>query len=155
MNTTEPEWKSVDDVTPGCDQFPSVSIIVPVFNAQQTIVECIAALTKQDYAGEFEILVVDNESTDQSHELAAAFSTPVKLLTERRPGASAARNTGIRDASYDLIAFIDADCIARPDWLSSLSAVWQQGAGLRLVGGSIVAREPTNSIGKYIEFAFD
>ena len=68
----------------------------------------------------FEVIVVDNGSRDGSGKLAESFGARVEY--ERMPNRSRARNAGVRAARADLLAFIDADCTASPQWLSSLLA---------------------------------
>lgn len=96
-----------------------ISVIIPVLNASSTLGDCIDALLRQDLpAGEFEVIVVDNNSTDDS--IAIARQHGVKVLSEPHKSAYAARNLGLREAKGDLVAFTDADCIAKKGWLKSL-----------------------------------
>ncbi len=97
-----------------------ISIIVPVFNAAATLGDCLDALLRQDVpAASYEVIVVDNNSTDDSMAVARQRPT-VRLLSETRQSAYAARNRGIRAATGDLIVFTDADCVPRHNWLSRL-----------------------------------
>jgi len=97
--------------------FPTLSIIVPVHNDKKNIARLIHSLLDQDYPKRlYEIIIVDNNSTDGSKEIIKRF--PVKLLEERRIQSSyAARNKGIKHAKNEIIALIDSDCIATPQWL--------------------------------------
>lgn len=96
-----------------------ISIIIPVFNAAATLGDCIDAVLQQELsADEFEVIVVDNNSTDNS--IAIAKQRGVRVLSELRTSSYAARNSGLREAKGDLIAFTDADCIAKKDWLKGL-----------------------------------
>jgi glycosyltransferase involved in cell wall biosynthesis len=103
-----------------CSSLPRVSVIVPVFNSQQTIVECIESLLSQDYPNElYEIVVVDNNSTDQTVEIVERY--PVKMTHQRLLQTPAAtRNQGVCEAKGEYLAFIDADCVAAPGWLLSI-----------------------------------
>lgn len=93
-----------------------VSIIIPVYNHWEPLAHCLEELRAQDYDGSVEIVVVDNGSTEPA---------PERLPGEERigrcrcdtPGSYAARNHGIALASGAILAFIDADCVPRPDWL--------------------------------------
>lgn len=99
---------------------PHLSIIVPFFNSERHLGSCIESLLGQlDVGGLFEIILVDNGSTDTSASIAAGFGSVI-VLEEPVPGAYAARNTGIRRARAPLIAFTDADCVVAPDWLCSI-----------------------------------
>ena len=99
-----------------------VSIIVPVYNGQETIAACIESLLAQEYPRErCEILIVDNNSTDRTAEIVQQY--PVTLLHEQGVQTpAAARNRGIQAARGEILALIDADCIATPVWLHSLVA---------------------------------
>src|SRR5205809_152715 len=103
---------------------PSVSVVVPVLNAARTLPSCLAALDRLD-PGPTEILLVDNGSTDGSLELMQKFTdggrhARRRLLHEQRRGASVSRNTGLRAARGDIVAFTDADCAPEMDWLAQL-----------------------------------
>lgn len=98
---------------------PLVSVIVPVFNAADALPRLLTSLRAQDYPRDrFEILCVDNASTDPGPAWLRT-QTDVTLLSQTEwQGPAATRNTGIWAARGDLLAFIDADCWAAPDWLS-------------------------------------
>ena len=98
-----------------------VSVVVPVYNGASTIVDCLRGLLAQSMAREtFEIIVVDDGSTDETAALASAF--PVRLLRRDNGGAAAARNSGMEVARGTWVAFIDADCVASRGWLHALTA---------------------------------
>jgi glycosyltransferase involved in cell wall biosynthesis len=103
-----------------------VSVIVPMFNAAATVVRCADALLSQDYTRDsFEILMVDNNSTDGSRELLEGRAG-ISLLTQPKQGAYAARNLAVRQATGDLLAFTDPDCIPARDWLTTMVRVLTQ-----------------------------
>jgi glycosyltransferase involved in cell wall biosynthesis len=94
--------------------------VVPFFNSERHIGSCIEALLGQvEVGGPFEILLVNNRSTDASASLVARYRGLI-VLEEPTPGAYAARNAGIRRARAPLIAFTDADCVVADDWLRSV-----------------------------------
>jgi lipopolysaccharide/colanic/teichoic acid biosynthesis glycosyltransferase/glycosyltransferase involved in cell wall biosynthesis len=97
-----------------------VSVVIPAFNAEATIPHCLAGLKNQSFADSFEIIVVDDGSTDQTATLASAAD--VTVITTPRGRPAAARNAGIDKAVGDLICFTDADCIPHPDWLLHITA---------------------------------
>ena len=94
-----------------------VSVVVPVRNAESTIELCLRSLMKQNFT-KLEVIVVDNMSTDNTREKIARY--PVTFIEEKRINSYVARNTGIREASGEVVAFFDSDCIATPEWISSL-----------------------------------
>lgn len=104
----------------GARPLPVISVVIPVRDAAGTLADCIAALKSQDPGdGSVELLFVDNGSTDGS--LGILRSAPgIRLLEESRPGAYAARNTGVGEARGRIIAFTDPDCIADEGWIRSV-----------------------------------
>lgn len=123
-----------------------VSVIVPVHNAAAWLGDCLDALLRQDLpAGSFEIIAVDNRSTDDSAAILKR-QPGVRLLSEPAPGAYAARNRAIRAARGELFAFIDADCVARPDWLARLQHGLTAAPGTRVVMGRDVPTGASTAI---------
>lgn len=99
---------------------PIISVVVPFFNSERYIARCVESLlSQQEVGGSYEIIMVDNGSRDGSHSIVDRYSDLV-VLEESTPGAYAARNTGIRRARAPFIAFTDADCEAKSDWLRSI-----------------------------------
>ena len=120
------------------------SIIIPAYNSKGTISECIRALSSQDFTGKYEIIVVDDGSTDSTAK--AAEQCGAIVLWQENCGPAKARNAGARRASANILLFTDADCICQKDWLSQMLAPFKdpqvvgvQGA-YRTLQGSIVAR---------------
>ncbi|MBN1537137.1 MAG: glycosyltransferase [Anaerolineales bacterium] len=95
----------------------SITVVVPVYNGEDTIVDCMNALTKQSLPPD-EVIVVDDGSTDRSAALAEAKS--VRVIHQENQGPASARNTGIHHANGDLILFTDSDCEAHPDWVREM-----------------------------------
>jgi cellulose synthase/poly-beta-1,6-N-acetylglucosamine synthase-like glycosyltransferase len=94
-------------------------VIVPVLNGESTIADCLDALLATDYpADRREILVIDNGSGDGTAALCQA--RPVRYLREERRGVSNARNRGIAESRGEILAFVDADCLVEPQWLTEL-----------------------------------
>ena len=93
------------------------SVVVPFFNAGRFIERCAVALLSQTYpADRFEILMVDNNSTDRSAHIVGKFDR-ISLLRETQQGSYAARNRGIQEARGAIVAFTDPDCVPRDNWL--------------------------------------
>ncbi|MCJ7634618.1 glycosyltransferase [Candidatus Bathyarchaeota archaeon] len=97
--------------------YPFVSIIVVVLNMADMIGACLSSLISLDYPKDkYEVIVVDGGSTDKTVQICQGFSA--KLVVETRKGRGIARNVGIANSHGDIVAFIDADCVASTDWLS-------------------------------------
>jgi glycosyltransferase involved in cell wall biosynthesis len=119
------------------------SIIVPVYNTAPFLAGCIGALKHQDYDRDrYEILLVDNNSTDGSADILAA-ATGVTVLSETKQGSYAARNLGVRMARGEVIAFTDSDCLPEPGWLRAIDTAFAD-RGLQVVLGS---RRPQRETG--------
>jgi len=100
----------------------NVSVIIPVHNGQQTLGQCLSSVLGQAYA-RYEVIVVDNNSTDKTKEIIVGFQAKHKHLSyvfEPHKSRGAARNAGVKAARGDVIAMIDADCTAPSDWLTRL-----------------------------------
>lgn len=95
----------------------TISIVIPNYNGAETIGKCLEAAFASEYKN-FDVVVVDDCSDDNSIEIISRF--PCKLVRlEHRSGASKARNTGALSCSSEIIFFTDADCLLRPDALST------------------------------------
>jgi glycosyltransferase involved in cell wall biosynthesis len=96
------------------------SVVVPFFNAGRFIERCALALLSQTYPPDrFEILMVDNNSTDRSAHIVRKFDR-ISLLRETQQGSYAARNRGIQEARGEIVAFTDPDCVPRDNWLEQI-----------------------------------
>lgn len=111
----------------------NVSVVIPNFNGSAWLPGCLDALAAQTY-GDFEIILVDNGSTDDSLRLVAERYPQVRVLGfGANVGFAAACNTGIRAANGEMIALLNNDTLARPGWLAAL--VDALGAAPSTVGG--------------------
>ncbi len=130
---------------PFIDEKEKISVIIPVYQAASTLHACVNSLLSQEDAGEYEILLVDDGSTDGSGEICDRIREQhpqvVVCHTENR-GAAAARNRGIDEATGTLITFVDSDDTVEPDYLDYLRRL-RDAAGTRLV----VAAHDTPDVG--------
>src|SRR5262249_36910674 len=109
-----------------------VSVVVCSYNGGQTLEQCLHSLQALDYP-DYEVIVVDDGSTDHTRAVLSRFPT-VRAIHQENQGLSAARNTGLRAGSGDIVAYTDSDCFADPHWLTLLvSQLLHSGAAA--VGG--------------------
>ena len=98
---------------------PRISVVIPHLNQPDFLARCLASLAAGIRAPD-EVIVVDNSSRELPEAICAAHG--VRLLTEAEPGPGPARNRGVAASSGDILAFIDADCLADLDWLVAAEA---------------------------------
>ena len=111
---------------------PRVSVVVCSYNGAATLAECLESLGRLRYP-DYEVILVDDGSTDDTPAIAARFPT-VRTIRQENKGLSESRNVGLRAASGAIIAYTDSDCYADPDWLTHL--VHQlEATGADAVGG--------------------
>jgi cellulose synthase/poly-beta-1,6-N-acetylglucosamine synthase-like glycosyltransferase len=128
----------------------AISVVVPMRDAEATLPALLAALMPQIAArSDAELIVVDNGSSDRSAELAGEAGA--RVLHEARPGASAARNAGVRAAQGELIVFLDSDCIPRPGWLDGLVQKLHSEADAGACGGRVVAAPASGLLQRHAE----
>jgi glycosyltransferase involved in cell wall biosynthesis len=99
-----------------------ISVVVPFYNSEPYLERCVRALLAQNYPPtSYEIIMVDNNSTDRSAAIVGKYPR-IKLLAERTQGAYAARNRGVAAAKGNIIAFTDPDCVPAVDWLERIAS---------------------------------
>ncbi|MFA5413028.1 MAG: glycosyltransferase [Patescibacteria group bacterium] len=92
-----------------------VSIIIPAYNEEKLLPRCLKSIFSARLPEDFEVIVVNNASTDRTEEIAKSFSG-VKVVTELNKGITRARQAGFQAASGDILVFFDADTIIPSDW---------------------------------------
>lgn len=121
----------------GKDDFPFVSVIVPVWNGASHVRRCLDAIAAQTYpANRFELIVIDNGSTDDTPAIVVAHPR-ARLLVEPVASSYRARNRGLAEARGEWALFTDADCVPAPGWIAAAMAAAERNAGAGVVGGRI------------------
>ena len=110
------------------------SIIIPAYNEEYLIRQCLESIKNQDYPGKFEIIVVDNGSTDRTAEITRPYAG--KYLYESRKGISRALIMGCEHAAGEVLAFSDADTIVPKDWLTRLNHAFTTDPQMIAIGGA-------------------
>ena len=152
-------WKGLLDAGPLLPplRWPPVSIVIPSYNRAKELERCLRSLFVLDYPTEcFEIIIVDDASHDETSMMlrhlqqeAITYGLGMRMLChEKQQGAGISRNTGTEVAQYDLIAYIDSDCVASPGWLKELVPAFQN-TKIGAVGGMIRAYDRKALLGSY------
>ncbi|MBI4838721.1 MAG: glycosyltransferase [Nitrospirae bacterium] len=109
------------------------SVIIPAYNAEDTIRNCLDALEKQTIPKEdYEVIVVDDGSTDRTPEIIKRF--PVKYLRQKNKGPASARNSGAGEAKGEIILFTDADCVPQESWIKEMIMPFKDPAVIAVKG---------------------
>jgi glycosyltransferase involved in cell wall biosynthesis len=121
-----------------------ISAIICTHNREMLLNQAIESLLSQDFLGQFEVIVVDNASTDQTRRCIDAWLPHPRLRYVYEPtlGLSVARNTGAAVARGAILAYLDDDAMAGPNWLKTLYAAFQADEALAIAGGKITLRWP-------------
>jgi len=134
---------------------PMVSIIIPVYNGDKYIKKCLDSLSRQTLpVSQYEIIIVDNGSTDKSIQVAENYRT--RIVKEPKRGSYAARNKGIKIARGELIGFTDVDCLAADDWLEQAVKCDQDNENLDIIAGKVdfISDQPLNVWGYFDQNTF-
>ena len=110
-----------------------ISVIVPAFNEERNITACLKSLVSQTLPrDEYEIIIVDGNSSDRTRELAKEYADEVFIQASRKVGG--ARNDGVIRAKGNIVATTDADCIIPPDWLEVIKKDFERKDVVQLYG---------------------
>jgi len=112
-----------------------ISVVIPHLNQSDALARCLSALEKSTRQPD-EIIVVDNGSVQMPEDVVARYPA-VRLLRETTPGPGPARNLGVAGSNGDVVAFIDADCLADPDWLARAEMQFAKGGSNKILGGDV------------------
>jgi glycosyltransferase involved in cell wall biosynthesis len=100
---------------------PLISVVIPAYNEEKYLPRCLASLNRQTYPrSQFEVVVVDNASTDATARIAEEFGA--RVVREPKKGVARARQRGFAEAKGEIIASTDADVELPPDWLENVAA---------------------------------
>jgi mycofactocin glycosyltransferase len=134
------------------DHFPSVTVIIPVRDRENEIGDCLVSVFAQNYPPDLiEVIVVDDGSKDRSARIASTFPGTVISLEESH-GQSYCRNLAARQATGEIIAFLDSDCVAGAEWLRELVTFFQWDR-IGAVGGRVDGFYHKTALDRY-EMAF-
>ena len=126
---------------PQASTIPAVSAVLCTYNRADLLADAIDALVHQDHdTPPYEVLVVDNGSTDSTAGVVSQFSGSgrVRYLRETQRGLSHARNCGIRNARAPLVAFTDDDVRVEAGWIKAIVKTFAQQPGVAFIGGKVL-----------------
>ncbi len=128
-----------------------ISVIIPCYNAEKTILKTLSALEKQNFDKPYEVIVVDDDSQDKTVKLVKDFAKkskiPIRIFANKHRGPAWQRNFGAKKAKGEIIVFTDSDCIPGRNWLREVvkpiekgKCIGVQGTYKTLNKESIIAR---------------
>jgi GT2 family glycosyltransferase len=127
-----------DVLFPADRRWPKISVVVAASNDARTLDDCLSSLEKLSYP-DYEVIVVNDGSTDGSDAIIDRY--PFRAITTPNRGVSAARNEGLRAATGEIIAYIDSDARADPDWLAYLATTFLESDYVGVGGPNLVPPE--------------
>lgn len=112
------------------------SVVVPAYNEEKLIDKCLASLTRQETHEKFEVILVDNNSTDRTVEVAKKFKDrlDLKIAKQEIKGRGPARAKGFEEARGEIIFSLDADTNVPPNWIAHLSEALKKSKGVAVAG---------------------
>ncbi|MGD2116516.1 MAG: glycosyltransferase [Acidobacteriota bacterium] len=118
---------------------PSFSVVVPTFDRAHVLRRAVRSVLRQEHR-DFELLIVDDGSTDGTAEVVAELDDPrIRFLRQEHRGVSAARNLGISEAGGELVTFLDSDDEAAPGWLATFTGIFaDRDVGVAAVGALVI-----------------
>ena len=123
------------------EQF-DVSVVIGTYNRSELLAGALESLVAQQDKGiRYEVIVVDNNSTDDTRDVVKSFAgsdIPVSYMFEGRQGVSYARNTGIHQSRAPIIAFTDDDVRVAPDWITTIKRTFEEHPEVGFIGGKVL-----------------
>jgi len=113
-----------------------ISVVIPAYNEEKNIKNCLCSLADQQTDKKFRVIVVDNNSTDKTGQIAKSFSKilDITVIFEKQKGRGAARKAGFDHASGEIIFSTDADTILPADWIEKLYNGLVRSKGIAITG---------------------
>lgn len=121
-----------------------ISVIIPTYSRSTLLVRALDSIVRQIVNDKFEIIVVDNNSRDDTKEVTLKFikqhpDYDIKYVYEEIPGLVAARHRGVKEAKYEILAFTDEDIEADKNWLSAIRNAFED-SEVMIVGGKVIPK---------------
>lgn len=129
------------------------SLVIPAYNEEKYIGECLSHVQKNALGKFFEIIVIDNASTDSTAEIAKKFQE-VRIVRENNKGLTHARERGFQEAKGDIIAYIDADTQMPPGWFEILEREFYKNPELAILSGPYIYYDLARFQKAFVKFYF-
>ncbi len=127
-----------------------ISVIIPVFNGERTVENNLAAVKQQKSAGnDVEVIVVDDGSFDKTPEILRKISD-ITVVTQKNRGPAAARNSGARQASGEILVFTDSDTVPHANWLQELTSPFSDPA-IKACAGTYTIANAGNTLAEIVQ----
>jgi peptidoglycan/xylan/chitin deacetylase (PgdA/CDA1 family) len=122
----------------------TISIVIPAYNEEKLLPQCLASLKAQDYGGKYELIVVNHASTDGTARVAQKYGARILICTDRSGsvGAICPRDVGAREAQGDIIIQADADTVYPVDWLTKIARVFESRPEVVGLSGRFIYKSP-------------
>jgi len=134
---------------PSDNEWPRISVIVCSHNGSRTIRKTLDGIGRLEYPN-FEVVVVDDGSTDATAAIAASYNC--RLISTENSGLSSSRNTGLRAATGEIVAYLDDDAVPDPNWLHYLAAAFRR-TNHAAIGGPNIAPPQQNIVADCVDKA--
>lgn len=125
-----------------------ISVVIPTYNRFEKLRRCLESVRDQDFKGEYEVLVVEDDASGRSRAVVEdvgrlSKKAPFRYFSQDHKGPATARNRGVSEAKAEIIAFTDDDCVVPKNWLTSLALGFEQYKSAGGVGGYMEAPAET------------
>jgi len=132
---------------------PAVSVVITTYNRAHILPKALDALLAQAIDIPYEVIVVDNNSTDETKDIICSrlsHSPHLRYVFEKSQGIPYARNTGIYAASAPILAFTDDDVEVKSDWVATIKRVFDENPDVEMIGGRVRPKFPPGDMPRWI-----
>ena len=130
-----------------------VSLIIPAYNAENTIGKCLDSFFSNNFDEEIEVIVIDDGSTDSTAYIVTGYRN-VHLIRQKNAGPSSARNRGADEAKGDIILFTDSDCEPFPDWFAEMMSPFKKNDEVIGVKGAYKTKQK-ELIARFVQLEYE
>ena len=130
-----------------------ISVIIPAYNEEKAVGKTLNSLVRQTYKEKFEVILVDNNSEDNTVKVAEKFlrKLPLKIILEKKQGRGAAKDRGAREAKGEILAYLDADTKATRNWLARIEENFSDKKIVAVTGPWRIDDIPDSSLKWFLE----